>query len=268
MAHSEGMAADQPDRLRDELQLAQRQIADMAAAHEAFLRAVSHDLRAPLRHVTSYGALARELLQELSQELPGQPPQLLEAMDFLATMEGSARRMALMIDGLQAIARAGRAPLCLQSLDLAGAVQQARAALGGAADGVQWQIAGAMPPVQADAELLTQLLTQLLANALKFSRGVAQPRIALHAEVAPAGRVHVTLQDNGVGFDGTRAQQLFGVFQRLHREADFDGVGAGLALCQAIAQRHGASISATAAPGAGCCIRLDWPGAAAPGCSG
>ena len=265
---SDAAATETPEQLRVALDQAQRQIADMAAAHEAFLRAVSHDLRAPLRHVTSYGALVRELLQELSQERPGPPPQLTEALDFLATMEGSARRMALMIDGLQAIARAGRAPLRLQSLDLAGAVQQARAALGGAADGVQWQIAGAMPPVQADAELFAQLLTQLLANALKFSRGVAQPRIALHAEVAPAGRVHVTLQDNGVGFDGTRAQQLFGVFQRLHREADFDGVGAGLALCQAIAQRHGASISATAAPGAGCCIRLDWPGAAAPGCSG
>lgn len=183
---------------------------------EAFLRAVSHDLRAPLRHVTSYGALARELLQELSQELPGQPPQLLEAMDFLATMEGSARRMAL-IDGLQAIARAGRAPLRLQSLDLAGAVQQARAALGGAADGVQWQIAGAMPPVQADAELLTQLLTQLLANALKFSRGVAQPRIlfACRGGARRSRACHPAGQRCRRG--GTRAQQLFGVFQRLHR---------------------------------------------------
>jgi len=83
---SDAAATETPEQLRVALDQAQRQIADMAAAHEAFLRAVSHDLRAPLRHVTSYGALARELLQELSQELPGQPPQLLEAMDFLATM--------------------------------------------------------------------------------------------------------------------------------------------------------------------------------------
>jgi light-regulated signal transduction histidine kinase (bacteriophytochrome) len=71
--------------------------------------------------------------------------------------------------------------------------------------------------------------------------------------------VVVTVQDNGVGFDGTRAQHLFGVFQRMHRESEFDGVGAGLALCQAIAQRHGAGISAQAAPGAGCTVHLDWP---------
>ena len=248
---------DTPAALQAELAAAQRQIAAMAAAHEAFLRGVSHDLRAPLRHVTSYGALVRELLQEL----PGPPPEVVEALGFLATMEASARRMALMLDGLQAIARAESAPLRLQPVDLAAAVQQARAALGGAADGAQWHIPAAMPAVQADAELLAQLLAQLLANALKFSRGVAQPCIQLHAEPAPDGRVLITLQDNGAGFDGTRAQHLFGVFQRLHREADFEGVGAGLALCRAIAQRHGATLAATAAPGAGCSIRLDWPAA-------
>ena len=251
MAHSEGMAADQPDRLRDELQLAQGQIADMAAAHEAFLRAVSHDLRAPLRHVTSYGALARELLQELSQELPGQPPQLLEAMDFLATMEGSARRMALMIDGLQAIARAGRAPLRLQSLDLAGAVQQARAALGGAADGVQWQIAGAMPPVQADAELFAQLLTQLLANALKFSRSRQPAVVEIGARPGDPGGHVIFVRDNGVGFDPRYAAKLFGVFQRLHGAREFEGTGIGLANVRRIVGRHGGRVWAEGAPDAG-----------------
>ena len=243
--------------LQADLAAAQRQIADMATAHEAFLRAVAHDLRAPLRHVTSYGALVRELLQEL----PGPPPQVAEALDFLATMEGSARRMALMIDGLQAIARAGRAPLRLQALDLNAAVAQARASLGASGGAVQWHIAPALPAVQADAGLFGQLLAQLFANAAKFTRGVAQPCVQVRAEPAPGGRVHLSVQDNGAGFDPTRAQQLFGVFQRLHREHEFDGVGAGLALCQAIAQRHGAAIGATAAPGAGCSISLDWPAA-------
>ncbi|WP_416401554.1 sensor histidine kinase [Alicycliphilus denitrificans] len=246
------------DRLQAELDEARRQMAAMAAAHEAFLRGVSHDLRAPLRHVTSYGALVRELLQEL----PAQYPQVEEALGFLATMDASARRMGLMIDGLQAIARAGRAPLRLQAVDLGAAVQQARALLGGAGDGVQWDVAPDMPAVRADADLFGQLLAQLLGNALKFTRGVAQARIAVHAEPDGQGRVRITVQDNGAGFDGTRAQQLFGVFQRMHREADFEGVGAGLALCAAIAQRHGATIAAAAAPGAGCSIRLDWPGAA------
>ena len=224
---SDAAATETPEQLRVALDQAQRQIADMAAAHEAFLRAVSHDLRAPLRHVTSYGALARELLQELSQELPGQPPQLLEAMDFLATMEGSARRMALMIDGLQAIARAGRAPLRLQSLDLAGAVQQARAALGGAADGVQWQIAGAMPPVQADAELFAQLLTQLLANALKFSpRG---SRVKLTARFQ-APHVEISVEDQGVGIPSEELSKLFQPFGRVSSRATEGETSTGLGL--------------------------------------
>lgn len=254
-----GATVPKPDvaALQAELAAARRQIADMSAAHEAFLRAVAHDLRAPLRHVTSYGALVRELLQEL----PGQPPELAEALEFLATMEGSARRMALMIDGLQAIARAGRAPLRLQAVNLNAAVQQARAQLGGSTDGVQWQIQADMPAVQADAELLGRLLGELLGNAVKFTRGVVAPCIQVRAQSQADGLVHISVQDNGVGFDAARAQQLFGVFQRLHRETEFPGVGAGLALCQTIAQRHGATTSAAAEVGAGCTIGLDWPAA-------
>ncbi|MBS0293806.1 MAG: two-component sensor histidine kinase [Proteobacteria bacterium] len=248
-------ASDEAARLQAELAAARQQIAEMTAAQEDFLRGVSHDLRAPLRHVTSYGALVREVLQE-------QPPQVDEALGFLATMEQSARRMALMIDGLQAISRAGRAPLRLQTLDLGAAVQQARAALGAAAEAAHWHITPAMPAVSADSALFAQLLHQLLANALKFTRDMPKPCITIHAQAGGQGRVHVSVQDNGAGFDGTRASQLFGVFQRLHRESDFEGVGAGLALCQAIARRHGATISATAAPAAGCSIELDWPAAA------
>lgn len=247
--------ADTLAQLRSELAQARQQISDMAAAQEDFLRGVSHDLRAPLRHVTSYGALVREVLQE-------QPPQVDEALGFLATMEQSARRMAQMIDGLQAIARARSAALRPRAVALTVAVQDARQALGAAAEGAAWNIAPDLPVVQADAELLAQLLVQLLGNAVKFSRGVAQPHVQVQAEPAAQGGVHITVRDNGVGFDGTRAQQLFGVFQRMHREAEFEGVGAGLALCQAIAQRHGAHIQATAAPGAGCTVALEWPAAA------
>ena len=243
--------ADTLAQLRSELAQARQQISDMAAAQEDFLRGVSHDLRAPLRHVTSYGALVREVLQE-------QPPQVDEALGFLATMEQSARRMAQMIDGLQAIARARSAALRPRAVALTAAVQEARQALGSVAEGAAWNIAPDLPAVQADAELLVQLL----GNAVKFSRGVAQPRVQVQAEPAAPGGVRITVRDNGVGFDGTRAQQLFGVFQRMHREAEFEGVGAGLALCQAIAQRHGARIQATAAPGAGCTVALEWPAAA------
>jgi light-regulated signal transduction histidine kinase (bacteriophytochrome) len=246
--------------LRAELARSQQQVADMAAAQEEFLRAVSHDLRAPLRHVTSYGTLVREVLGDLPPEVV-QGAEVQEALGFLATMDQSARRMGLMIEGLQALVRTTRAPLRLQPVPLADAVAQARTTLAPAEAGraVEWRVGADLPTLQADPALLQDLLVQLLGNALKFTRPVAQPCITVSADVAPAGQVAFTVQDNGVGFDAARAGSLFGVFQRLHRETEFEGVGTGLALCRAIAQRHGAQISATAVPGAGCTVRVQWP---------
>jgi light-regulated signal transduction histidine kinase (bacteriophytochrome) len=185
-------------------------------------------------------------------------------------MDQSARRMGLMIDGLYAVAQASRAPLRLQPVPLSGALAAARAAVAPREAGrmVKWRIDPALPTLQADPELLHQLLVQLLDNALKFTRGGAQPPsievrcidLPSHGasgDAADCAAFAVT--DNGIGFDNTRAVQLFGVFQRLHREADFDGVGTGLALCRAIAQRHGASITATGQLGAGCTVQVQWP---------
>lgn len=243
------------------LAAAQRQIADMAAAHEAFVRAVVHDLRAPLRHVTSYGALTRELLQEL----PGTAPEVAEALGFVATMEQSARRMAAMLEGLRAIAHAGGKELQRAPQDLPALLEAVRAELepAQAGRGLRWQVelAPGLPLLDADGALLRALLLQLLSNALKFTRAVAQPCIALRAGPAQDGRVHIVLQDNGVGFEPARAGMLLGVFQRLHRESEFEGVGAGLALCKTIAERHGAQIAISAEPGAGCRVTLDWPAA-------
>jgi signal transduction histidine kinase len=252
------------ERLRAELARSQQQVADMAAAQEEFLRAVSHDLRAPLRHVTSYGTLVRELLGDLPPEV-AQGPEVQEALGFLATMDQSARRMGLMIDGLLALVRASRAPLHLQPVPLADAIANARAALppDDAGRTMAWRVAVHLPTLHADPALLQALLVQLLGNALKFTRAVPQPCITVQADAAPAGQVGFTVQDNGVGFDPARAGALFGVFQRLHRETEFDGVGTGLALCRAIAQRHGAQISATAVPGGGCTVRVAWPAAPA-----
>ena len=255
---------DDLQQLRAELAHSQQQVADMAAAQEEFLRAVSHDLRAPLRHVTSYGTLVREVLGDLPPEVV-QGAEVQEALGFLATMDQSARRMGLMIDGLHALVRVGRAPLRVQPVPLADAITQARTTLATAQAGrsVGWCIAPDLPTLQADPTLLQELLVQLLGNALKFTRPVAQPRIAVQADEAPQGQLVFTVQDNGAGFDPARAGTLLGVFQRLHRETEFEGVGTGLALCRAVAQRHGGSITATAVPGQGCTVRVQWPAAPA-----
>lgn len=266
-----------PQQLRAALAASQQQVADMAAAQDEFLRAVSHDLRAPLRHVTSYGTLVREVLAGLPAEA-GAADDVREALGFLATMDQSARRMGLMLDGLLAIARASRAPLLPRPVPLAQALQQAQTqaqaqthASSQAAPPVTWRVGADLPTLQADPALLQELLVQLLANAIKFSRGSAQPVVTVTAVTAagagevPAGHVAFTIEDNGVGFDPARAGQLFGVFQRLHRESEFEGVGAGLALCRTIARRHGGDVSATARPGAGCTVRVQWPAAAPDG---
>ncbi|MFT4242311.1 MAG: ATP-binding protein [Acidovorax sp.] len=221
----------------------------LRTAHDDLLRAVAHDLRAPLRHVTSYGALVQEALQDAPPT-----PALQEALGFLATMDQSARRMGRMIDGLQAISRARRAVLRWQPVPLADVLPP----------GVVAHIAPDLPTLHADPDLLRELLAQLLDNAAKFTRHTAQPSIRVQADAAPPGRVAFTVADNGAGFDMARAGALFGIFQRLHRASDFDGVGAGLALCRTIAERHGGTISADAAVGQGCTVRVEWPAVTPP----
>ena len=235
------------------------QWAQQAAAQDEWVHAVSHDLRAPLRHITSYGPLVRELLEE-AQGL--EPEARQEALAFLGTMDQSARRMGRMLDGLLALARIDRAPLRLQAVDLGALVEQARAPLAAALQGrsVQWQVASALPAVQGDAALLRALLDALLSNALKFTQGRAPACIAVGAERAADGACTLWVQDNGVGFNPAQANGLFGIFQRLHRESEFEGVGTGLALVRAVARRHGGQVQAASAPGEGCTVRVSWPG--------
>ena len=266
--HHPGDSRDTPqtvDALRAALARSQQQVADLTAAQEEFLRAVSHDLRAPLRHVTSYGALVREVLGDLSADVL-QTGEVQEALGFLATMDQSARRMGLMLDGLLALVRASRAPLQPEPVALATAVSQACAALAPVPAGhaVQWQVPADLPVVWADPAWLRELLVQLLGNAVKFSARSAPPCVTVALDAAPPGAVALTVRDNGVGFDGARAGTLFGVFQRLHRENEFEGVGTGLALCRTIAERHGGSVTVTAVPGAGCTVRVQWPAGPLP----
>lgn len=260
-----------PDQLRELLQARDRALAEQTAAQAAFLGAVSHDLRAPLRHVTSYGTLVRELLQDAlaaSSALPagGSQEDLREALGFLATMDQSARRMGQMLDGLLALDRAARAPLQLTWQPLTEMVDQVRSALevqappaSSFAPVVVWEVSPDLPALWADASLLRELLAQLLGNALKFSRTQDQPQLWVLPEQAEPGWVAFSVRDNGVGFDPARATRLGEVFQRLHREAEFSGVGTGLTLCRQIAARHGGRLEITAQPEAGCTVRVFWP---------
>lgn len=243
--------------------LAQREqeLAALRASHQDWLRALSHDLRAPLRHITSYAPLLRETLHVAG--LQGADAQ--EAEQFLGVMEQAARRMGSMLDGVLQVAGMLREQQRRQTVDLVQMAVEVRAALLAAepaAAQVQWRLPVAPVPLQADPGLLRPMLAALFDNAFKFSRGQPSPQISLQAEALPGGGLRWQVQDNGVGCDGARAGQVFGLFQRLHRETEFDGVGVGLALAQAAARQHGADIALRSAPGQGCSVVVDWPAAA------
>lgn len=238
----------------------EQELAALHAGHEDWVRAFSHDLRAPLRHITSYAPLLRETLHGAG--LQGVDAQ--EAEQFLGVMEQAARRLGSMFDGTLLIARVLRQRQPLHSVDLAQMAAEVRDALLAAepadqGQAVQWCLPVAPVLLQADPDLLRQMLRALLDNALKFSRGSSPARIELQAQALPDGGVRWQVRDNGVGFDGARAAQAFGLFQRLHREGEFDGVGVGLALAQAVARRHAAGLALSGTPGQGCTVTVDWP---------
>ncbi|MCU0931890.1 MAG: ATP-binding protein [Serpentinimonas sp.] len=215
---------------------------------EAFTYSVSHDLRAPLRHMASFAELLRETLG------PEAPP---EALRHLGTIAASAQHMGQLIEGLLAFSRLGRAPLARREVAMAALLQSSvnrvlhDPALQRPAPELQWHLPAQLPAVPGDPMLLSQVWDNLLSNALKYSRPVQPARVEVGAWTGQtaAGERVFWVRDNGVGFDPRRADRLFGVFQRLHRTSEFEGTGIGLALCRRIIERHGGRIWAESEPG-------------------
>jgi PAS domain S-box-containing protein len=197
---------------------------------EAFSYSVSHDLRAPLRHIEGFvEILTGTMTESLDQE----------SRRHLETIAQSAKQMGRLIDDLLTFSRTARAELTKTCILLADLVQAVIRDLGQETQGreVEWVI-GELPEVQADNALLRQVLVNLLANALKYTRTRKQPRIEIGSDRTATEHV-IFIRDNGVGFDMRYAHKLFGVFQRLHRASDFEGTGVGLANVRRIIHRHG-----------------------------
>jgi PAS domain S-box-containing protein len=218
---------------------------------ESFSYSVSHDLRAPLRHIDGYARILRE---DLAGKLDP------ESRRCLDTIVDSARRMGMLIDDLLAFSRLGRKPLATRAVDMPelvkGVLAELQAQRGGAPLPVQ---VGALPEAAGDPALLRQVWSNLLGNALKYS----DPR-GEEAEVLVTGErrgdlLHYSVTDNGVGFDMRYADKLFGVFQRLHSQEEFEGTGVGLAIVQRIVSRHGGAVSAQGEPGRGATFSFELP---------
>jgi two-component system OmpR family sensor kinase len=220
------------------------------ARHELddLLRVISHDLRAPVRHLGAFSQLLRERLDELG----GDP----ESRDYLQSMDEATRNLGRMIDGLQQLSMIGRAPLERQPLDLHALAHEVRQRIapGTPHRDIDWNIATDFPPCEADPLLVRQLLERLLSNAVKFTGRTPAAQIVVDWQRSDGGTVEVRVRDNGAGFPPTGADRLFGIFERLHPVSEFEGLGVGLAAARYIVERHGGSIRAEGAPHAGCSV--------------
>ncbi|HVH68757.1 MAG TPA: ATP-binding protein [Gemmatimonadales bacterium] len=204
---------------------------------DRFSYSVSHDLRAPLRAVNGF---AQALFEDHGAALPA------EGRALLARVRDSGKRMGQLIDGLLEFSRLGRKPLTLAPVDLASLVATVVQELRNEHAGRNVEVTiAALPAAMGDHALLRQALTNLIRNAFKFTRLRADARVEIGAR-DEGGETVYYVRDNGAGFDMRYEQKLFGVFQRLHREEDFEGIGVGLALVQRIIHRHGGRVWAEA----------------------
>ncbi len=230
-----------------------RELAQVRTEFQDFVHTVSHDLRAPLRHINAFAKIIEE-------DLGNPPPDIL---GHLATIRQSAQLLTRQLDGLTLLSRLGEHPLQLQAVDVSALVHiLAQELMRTCPDRpVQWQLAQDVPAVRADAALLRQLFTHLLDNALKFSRHRSPAVVSLSWANAPdaPGHCQICLTDNGVGFAAEAAGKLAKVFARLHTVRDFEGLGLGLVASRKIAERLGGSLGISAQVDAGCQVVVTLP---------
>lgn len=208
---------------------------------EAFSYSVSHDLRSPLRTLDGF---SQAVIEDYGDRLPE------EGIRYLRTIREGAQRMGALIDDLLTFSRLSRAPLTAQKVDVGELVKNVLEDLRTSAmPNVQIHVAS-LPACHGDAALLRQVWTNLISNALKYSRRKV-PAIVEIGFGEKDGKQAYFVKDNGAGFDMRYAEKLFGVFQRLHRAEDYEGTGVGLAIVQRIVQRHGGMAWAEGQPDQG-----------------
>ncbi|RJR50323.1 MAG: PAS domain S-box protein [Desulfobacteraceae bacterium] len=226
---------------REALQEHARRLEDTNRELEGFAYTISHDLRAPLRAINGFARMFTEDYGHLLDE---------EGRRRLEVIRTSAIKMGALIDDLLAFSRAGRTAMQNSGIDMAGLVADVLDVLK-ASRAVDAEIhVKPLPAAQGDPALIRQVLVNLLENALKFSRNKPNPRVEVGSFEKDGANVYF-VKDNGIGFDMKYYGKLFGVFQRLVTEKEFEGTGAGLAIVQRLVTRHGGRVWAESIPGDG-----------------
>lgn len=230
-------------KLRDELA---RTKADL----DQYGRMISHDFRAPVRTLEQ---MAKIVVTDSAEQLP---PRSLSMLNHV--VKGAAK-LALRADVLSRVESLSHHPLHRQKVDVAALTSTTVDELRAVEPNRQIEvIIGALPEVEADFDLLRLVLNSLLSNAFKFTRNVEHARIEVNGW-REDDRVTYSIKDNGAGFDPKYASRLFGFFQRMHAEDEFEGIGMGLALARRLIERHGGTISGDAEKGAGADFRFTLP---------
>jgi signal transduction histidine kinase len=242
------------DEIRKLNQELGRRAAELEATNkelESFAYSVSHDLRAPLRHMAGYS----ELLQRQASSLLDEKSQR-----FIRTILDSAKRMGNLIDDLLAFSRIGRAETRKTEVDLEQLVKEVVAEIrqDTKSRDIAWKI-GALPVCYGDRSMLRLVVVNLVSNAVKFTRMRRPAEIEIGCVDHNKKEVEVFVRDNGAGFDMQYVNKLFGVFQRLHLPEQFEGTGIGLATVQRIIYRHGGTVRAEGAVDQGATFYFSLP---------
>lgn len=242
-------------RLNDELEFRVRQrtaqLEETNKELESFTYSVAHDLRAPLRHISGF---AQILVEDFSPSLDSALQQ------YLLRIQQGTRRMGLLVDELLSLAQVGRKSLVLQWTDLTVMSKKIIDDFKPTYQGrdVQFTVRE-LPSAQCDSTLIKGVLQNLISNAIKYTRTREKAVIEIGHETFE-GQAAIFVRDNGVGFNMKYAGKLFGIFQRLHSNEDFEGTGVGLATVQRIIQKHGGRVWAEAEPDHGATFYFSLPG--------
>ncbi|BBK32941.1 phytochrome sensor signal transduction histidine kinase [Stella humosa] len=234
--------AEERAALTEELQRTNKEL-------ESFSYSVSHDLRAPFRHIVGYAELLRQKEAGLDEK----------SRHYIGSIVDSALSAGRLVDDLLRFSHLGRASLSMTRVDMTKLAAEVRRAVEHDEPGraIEWRI-GRLPPAWGDAGLLRQALLNLVGNAAKYSR--ARDPAVIEIDGRELGNeVEYSVRDNGVGFDMAYVGKLFGVFQRLHRAEEFEGTGIGLALAKRIVDRHGGRIDAEGTLDRGATFRFALP---------